>query len=122
MDGGETKFLEQRHEVKNAHPTWEKSEEILDYKDTIDLETGLRDMWNWAKEQPNRERFVWPKYELDEGIFKNHTLNNTIFVDGKHNITHNCGLDRSGKYKYFLGPTTNVNVLPLIYDLFFGNF
>ena len=53
-------------------------------------------------------------YELDEGIFKNHTLNNTIFVDGKHNITHNCGLDRSGKYEYFLGPTTNVNVLPLI--------
>lgn len=70
MDGGETKFLEQRHEVKNAHPTWEKSEEILDYKDTIDLETGLRDMWNWAKEQPNRERFVWPKYELDEGIYE----------------------------------------------------
>ena len=58
------------NEGKNAHPTWEKSEEILDYKDTIDLETGLRDMWNWAKEQPNRERFVWPKYELDEGIYE----------------------------------------------------
>ena len=53
-------------------------------------------------------------YVLNEGIFEGHKLNNTIFVNGKHNITHNCGLDRSGKYDYYLGPTTDVNVLPLI--------
>ena len=69
MEGGETKFLENRHEVKNAHPSWEKSIEILEFEDNIDLETGLRDMWNWAKQQPKRERFKWSKYELDEGIY-----------------------------------------------------
>ena len=53
-------------------------------------------------------------YELNNDIFENHTLDNTIFVDGKHNITHNCGLDRSGKYKFFMGPNTNVNILPLV--------
>jgi UDP-glucose 4-epimerase len=26
-------------------------------------------MWNWAKEQPKRERFIWPSYELDKGIY-----------------------------------------------------
>ena len=26
-------------------------------------------MWKWAKEQPKRERFVWPEYELDNGIY-----------------------------------------------------
>ncbi len=70
MEGGETKFLEKRHEVKNAHPTWEKSVELLGYQDNISLEEGLTDMWNWAKQQPNRDRFVWPSYELDEGIYE----------------------------------------------------
>ena len=53
-------------------------------------------------------------YEMEEGIFSGHTLDNTIFVDGCHNITHNCGLDRGGNDDYYLGPTTDVNVLPLI--------
>jgi len=26
-------------------------------------------MWEWAKAQPMRDRFVWPKYELDKGIY-----------------------------------------------------
>ena len=26
-------------------------------------------MWEWAKKQPMRERFVWSKYELDKGIY-----------------------------------------------------
>ena len=26
-------------------------------------------MWEWAKQQPQRERFVWPQYELDKGIY-----------------------------------------------------
>ena len=26
-------------------------------------------MWNWARKQPIRDRFVWPKYELDKGIY-----------------------------------------------------
>jgi hypothetical protein len=26
-------------------------------------------MWGWVKSQPVRERFVWPFYELDKGIY-----------------------------------------------------
>jgi len=27
-------------------------------------------MWEWAKQQPSRERFIWPEYELETGIYK----------------------------------------------------
>jgi len=27
-------------------------------------------MWDWAKKQPNRERFLWPEYELEKGIYE----------------------------------------------------
>ena len=27
-------------------------------------------MWNWVQTQPNRERFIWPKYELEKGIYE----------------------------------------------------
>lgn len=61
--------LEARHEVKNSIPTWKKSEEILNFSHKTSLEDGLIKMWDWAKQQPNRERFVWPFYELDKGIY-----------------------------------------------------
>ena len=60
---------EQRHEVKHAHPTWTKSVKILEYKEVTDLRTGLEKMWKWAKEQPNRNRFVWDTYEIEKGIY-----------------------------------------------------
>ena len=63
-------YLEQRHEVKHAWSTWQKSVDLLDFKHNIDLEDGLTRMWNWAKAQPMRDRFVWPEYELDKGIYK----------------------------------------------------
>lgn len=69
MGGGEVQFLQKRHEVKNAHPSWQKSVQILGFKDKTDLREGLAEMWNWAKLQPNRERFVWKEYELDSGIY-----------------------------------------------------
>lgn len=62
--------LEQRHEVKHAWSTWQKSVDMLDFKHTIDLREGLTNMWNWAKEQPMRERFVWSEYELEKGIYE----------------------------------------------------
>jgi len=61
--------LEQRHEVKNSIPSWKKSEDILGFKHTTSLEDGLRKMWEWAKNQPRRDRFVWEKYEVDKGIY-----------------------------------------------------
>lgn len=69
MVGGEILFKEQRHEVKNAHPTWQKSVDMLGFEDRTDLRTGLAVMWGWAKEQPAREQFVWSEYELDKGIY-----------------------------------------------------
>ena len=63
-------YLEERHEAKHAWSTWDKSVNLLEFKHQIDLEEGLTKMWEWAKSQPNRERFVWSKYELDKGIYE----------------------------------------------------
>lgn len=63
-------FLEQRHEVKHSIPTWKKSVDILDFQHKTSLQEGLTEMWKWAQQQPLRERFVWPSYELDKGIYK----------------------------------------------------
>jgi len=60
---------EGRHEVKDAHPTWDKSVVLLDYKDTTTLHDGLEIMWQWAKNQPKREQFVWDNYEIEKGIY-----------------------------------------------------
>ena len=65
-----TTYHEQRHEVKHSIPTWKKSVEILGFKHRTSLKEGLTKMWEWAQEQPKRERFVWPSYELDKGIYK----------------------------------------------------
>lgn len=69
IGSGELLFLEERHEVKHSIPTWKKSEEILDFKHTTSLKDGLTKMWDWAKQQPNRERFVWKNYEVDNKIY-----------------------------------------------------
>lgn len=63
-------YLEPRHETKHAWSTWDKSVDMLDFKHEVDLEKGISLMWEWAKVQPNRTRFIWPKYELEKGIYK----------------------------------------------------
>ena len=63
-------YLEERHEAKHAWSTWDKSVDLLDFQHKIDLEEGLTKMWEWALTQPNRERFVWSKYELEKGIYE----------------------------------------------------
>ena len=70
ITGGEVTYKEARHEVKHSVPTWQKSVDILKFKHKTDLREGLQQMWDWAKEQPQKERFVWPAYELDKGIYK----------------------------------------------------
>ena len=66
---GEKMHKEQRHEVKDAYPTWEKSIELIDYKFNIDLEEGLTKMWAWAKSQPNKNRKFWESYEVEKGLY-----------------------------------------------------
>lgn len=69
VGGGTVQYHEQRHEVKHSVPTWQKSIDLLDFEFKTDLREGLTKMWDWAKKQPKRERFVWPSYELDKGIY-----------------------------------------------------
>lgn len=66
---GNVEYVEGRHEVKDAYPTWAKSQEILGYEFKIDLHEGLKEMWDWAQKQPNRKRFFWENYELDKGLY-----------------------------------------------------
>ena len=65
----ETEFLQARHEVKHSIATYQKSIDILDFEHKTSLKDGLREMYIWALRQPNRDRFVWPSYELDKGIY-----------------------------------------------------
>jgi len=69
VGGSEVKYFEGRHEVKHSIPTWQKSIDILGFEHKTSLKDGLTDMWKWAQKQPKRERFVWPSYELDKGIY-----------------------------------------------------
>jgi UDP-glucose 4-epimerase len=66
---GQTIYKEQRHEVKIAVPTWQKSVDLLGYEDKTTLYDGLSQMWEWVQKQPNRKRFVWDNYEVDKGIY-----------------------------------------------------
>jgi len=66
---GEKVYLEQRHEVKHAYSTYQKSIDILRFEHKTNLKEGLNEMWEWAKTQPNRDRFVWPSYEVEKGIY-----------------------------------------------------
>ena len=63
------KYLEERFEAKWAVPTYQKSIDILGYKEKASLKDGLVKMWEWAKAQPNRERYVWENYEIDKGLY-----------------------------------------------------
>ena len=69
IGGGDTIFLEARHEVRHSIPTYQKSIDILGFEHKTSLKSGLTEMWEWAKKQPMRERFFWGEYELDKGIY-----------------------------------------------------
>ena len=49
---GKTTFLEGRHEVEHAIPTFQKSVDILGFNHKTDLKEGLSEMWGWAQNQP----------------------------------------------------------------------
>jgi UDP-glucose 4-epimerase len=69
IGGGKVIHLEARHEVKHSIPTWQMSVDILGFEHTTNLETGLTEMWAWVQQQPKRDRFIWPTYELEKGIY-----------------------------------------------------
>ena len=69
MGGGEVIYKEERHEAKHCFPTYQKSIDLLNYKDTHTLYEGLKKMWDWAQKQPKRKTFIWDKYETEKGIY-----------------------------------------------------
>ena len=69
IGGGEIIYKEARHEVKHSIPTYQKSIDILGFEHKTSLKDGLNEMWYWAQQQPTHDRFVWPNYELDKGIY-----------------------------------------------------
>ena len=66
---GSVVHLEPRHEVKHSIPTFQKSIDLLGFEHKTSMKDGLTQMWEWVKKQPMRERFVWPSYELEKGIY-----------------------------------------------------
>lgn len=62
-------YLEPRYEVKYAVPSWQKSVDILEYIETVDLRQGLINMWEWAKMQPYRKQQMWEEYEIDKNMY-----------------------------------------------------
>lgn len=66
---GKVIHLEPRHEVKHSIPTFQKSIDLLGFEHKTSMKNGLTQMWEWVKEQPMRERFVWSEYELEKGIY-----------------------------------------------------
>ena len=57
-------YAQARHEVKHAHCTTKKSEEILNYKDLTQLDGGLFRMAQWAKKNGPMAPIVWEDYEI----------------------------------------------------------
>jgi UDP-glucose 4-epimerase len=62
-------YLEPRHEVKYAYPTYQKSIDLLNFKQKTDLKDGLKVMWDWVQTQPKLKRFVWENYEVNKGLY-----------------------------------------------------
>lgn len=58
-----------RFETKHAWSTWQKSVDILGFEHKTSLQTGIEDMWAWAKVQPDRPRQVWENYEVEKGLY-----------------------------------------------------
>jgi len=70
------KYYEKRYEIKDAWCTYDKSIEILDYKEHISVYDGLVLMWEWLKQQPERPSRYFDKYELDKNIYSYWKLKN----------------------------------------------
>ena len=63
------RHLESRHEVKHAFCSHAKAKALLDFKDETNLEETIREMFEWAKTQPDRKVKVMP-YEIEKGMYE----------------------------------------------------
>lgn len=70
VGSGEILYLPARHEVKHAYSTWDESVRCLDFEHRTSLKDGIAKMWEWAQQQPKRERMVWGEYEITDGLYE----------------------------------------------------
>lgn len=56
---------EPRHEVGEAVCLVNKSKQLLGFEEKTSLYEGLKKMWIWAKEQPDRPKQIPPKLEIE---------------------------------------------------------
>lgn len=61
--------LPPRHEVQHATVSSKKSEDILEFVHTIELEDGITSMYEWVKTLPLRPRIIFDQYELQKGLY-----------------------------------------------------
>lgn len=57
-------YLPERHEVKEAYCSTKKSEVLLNFKDNTSLLDGLKKMWAWAQNEPERSMLTPPPLEV----------------------------------------------------------
>lgn len=69
LSGAKIVHLPERHEVKNAYCSNEKSVQLLNFEHKTDLYDGVKNMYEWAKTLPLQDRFIWKKYELEKGMY-----------------------------------------------------
>lgn len=69
MFSARVEHLEPRHEVKNAYCNHDKAKEALGFKDETDLKQTIKEMFEWASTQPDRE-VKQMEYELSKGMYK----------------------------------------------------
>lgn len=59
---------EARMEVKDAYCNHDKAKEILGFEDGTDIETTIREMFDWASKQPSRD-IKKMEYEVEKNIY-----------------------------------------------------
>lgn len=65
MGDGEIEYHEARHEVKYAYSDHSKSKRI-GYEDKTTLQSGLKQMWDWAQKQEPKEIKTWKNLEISK--------------------------------------------------------
>ena len=61
-------WLEKRNEVHTAYCDHSKAKEMLGFEDNTDFKKMVRQMFEWAMSQPNRDvKFI--EYEVEKGIY-----------------------------------------------------
>lgn len=60
--------LEARHEVKDAYCNHDKAKKILGFSDNTNIETTVRDMFQWGMKQPVR-KIKRLDYEIDKNMY-----------------------------------------------------